>query len=197
MKLRSIKRIAVGMAASAALVVGLTVTGTGTAVAADRYDGPTLKAEQGDFAGKNVKLTLTNPKVATGAFSETTCTSALLDGQQGLEAFIAYNAGDYAKLVAIMLSPNLRIGPSASNNLIFPGPNSDTKTFQVGDGVYIYLGTCGGWGSVLDPTNVGVSMLPVIVPDGIGSVSSVLNFGSAALQAGAGSADLVSAFGSE
>ncbi len=112
-----------------------------------------------------------------GAFSETTCTSALLDGQQGLDAFIAFNAKDYGKLISIMTSPNLHLGPAASNNLISPGPNSNSKTVQVAEGVYIYLGTCGGWNSVLDPSNVGVSMQVLIVPDGIGSLSPALTFG--------------------
>ncbi|MCA1005129.1 hypothetical protein LCL87_05350 [Rhodococcus hoagii] len=190
------KKVAGGVVASAAMVLGLAAAGTGTAAAADRYDGPTLEAEQGDFNGKNLELTLTNPKKAEGAFSETTCTSALLDGQQGLDAFIAYNAKDYAELISIITSPGLRIGPAASNNLLFPGPNSDSKTFQVNDGVYIYLGTCGGWNSVLDPSNVGVSMQLVIVPDGIGSLSPALTFGSTALEAGVDLASLLPMLGS-
>lgn len=196
MNVRRMKKVAGGLVASAAMVVGFAAAGTGTAAAADRYDGPTLEAEQGDFNGKNLELRLTNPKKAEGAFSETTCTSALLDGQQGLDAFIAYNAKDYAELISIITSPGLRIGPAASNNLLFPGPNSDSKTFQVNDGVYIYLGTCGGWNSVLDPSNVGVSMQLVIVPDGIGSLSPALTFGSTALEAGVDLASLLPMLGS-
>lgn len=196
MKLRRTKRVAAGLVASTAMVAGLALAGAGTASAADRYDGPTLKAEQGDVGGKNLELTLTNPKKAVGVFGESTCTSALLDGAKGLEAFVAYNAKDYAKLIEIMLSPGLRLGPSASNSLLFPGPNTSSKTLQVDTGVYIYLGTCGGWNSVLDPTNVGVSMMPVIVPDGLGSVSPVLSFGSTVLEAGVGSASLLPILGS-
>ncbi|QKT14326.1 hypothetical protein HUN07_23455 [Rhodococcus sp. W8901] len=190
------KKVAVGLAASTAMVAGLALTGTGTAAAADRYDGPELKVEQGDFGGKNLELTLTNPKKAEGAFNESSCTSALLDGQQGLEAFVAYNNKDFGKLVQIMASPGLRLGPAASNNLLNPGPNANTKTLQVDNGVYIYLGTCGGWGSVLNPTNVGVSMVPVIVPDGIGSLSPALSFGSTALEAGIDIASLLPLIGS-
>ncbi|GAB2635943.1 hypothetical protein ABI214_17310 [Prescottella soli] len=196
MKLRKAKRVAAGLIASTTMVVGLALTGTGTAAAADRYDGPTLNAEQGGFGGKNLELTLTNPKKAVGLLGESTCTSALLDGAKGLEAFVAYNAKDYAKLIQIMLSPGLRLGPSASNSLLFPGPNTGSKTFQVDNGVYIYLGACGGWNSVLDPSNVGVSMMPVIVPGGLGSVSPVLSFGSTALEAGVGSASLLPLLGS-
>ena len=190
------KKIAGGAVAAAAMVVGLAGTGTGTAAAADRYDGPTLEVEQGDFGGKNLELTLTNPRKAQGLFTGSTCTSALLDGAQGLEAFVAYNAKDYAKLVSIMASPGLRVGPAAGNSLLDPGPNSNSKTVQVNDGVYIYLGICGGWNSVLDPGNVGVSMQPVIVPDGVGSLSPAMAFGSTALAAGADLASLLPLVGS-
>ncbi|WFR73482.1 hypothetical protein P9209_07425 [Prescottella defluvii] len=195
MKLRKAKRVAAGLIAST-MVVGLAVTGTGTAAAADRYDGPTLQAEQGGFGGKNLELTLTNPKKAVGLLGESTCTSALLDGEKALEAYVAYNAKDYVKLVEIMRSPGLRLGPSASNSILFPGPNTGSKTFQVDNGVYIYLGACGGWNTILDPGNVGVSMVPVIVPDGLGSVSPVLSFGSTALGAGVGSTSLLPLLGS-
>lgn len=192
MKLRKKREIAVALGASAAMAMGIALAAAGTAAAADRYEGPTLKVEQGDFGGgKNVELTLTNPTKAAGAFSETTCTSALLDGQQGLEAFVAYNTQDYGKLVSILASPGLHLGPAASNNLLSPGPNTAGKTVQVGNGVYFYLGTCGGWNTALDPTTIGVSVLPVIVPSGVGSVESVVDFGSTALEAGAGIADLL------
>ncbi|MFM1722601.1 hypothetical protein ABEU20_001159 [Rhodococcus sp. PAM 2766] len=196
MNVRRVQRVVGGLVASATMVVGLAAAGTGTAVAADRYTGPTLETEQGDFGGKNLELTLTNPRKAEGAFSETACTSALLDGQQGLDAFVAYNAQDYGKLVSIITAPGLRIGPAASNSLLSPGPNSNSRTVQVDEGVYIFLGTCGGWNSVLDPSNVGVSMQVVIVPDGIGSLSPALAFGSTALEAGVDLASLLPLIGS-
>lgn len=195
MKLRRVKKAAVGLAASTAMVAGLALAGTGTAAAADRYDGPTLKVEQGEFGKDNVKLTLTNPNKSGGLFSESTCTSALLDGAKGLEAFVAYNKKDFAKLVEIMLTPGLRLGPAASNDLIKPGPNSASTNVKVDTGVYIYVGTCGGIKS-LEPGNVGVSIMPVIVPDGIGSVSPVLSFGSTALEAGVDIASLLPLLGS-
>lgn len=196
MNVRRMKKVAGGVVASAAMVVGLAAAGSGTASAADRYDGPTLEVEQGDFSGKNLELTLTNPRKAEGLFAGSACTSALLDGAQGLEAFVAYNEKDYAELISIMASPGLRIGPAAGNSLLDPGPNSDSKTLQVNDGVYVYLGTCGGWNTVLDPSNVGVSMQLVIVPDGVGSLSPALAFGSTALEAGADLASLLPLLGS-
>lgn len=195
MKLHKVKKVAAGLAASTAMVAGLALAGTGTAAAADRYEGPELKVEQGDFDGKNVELTLTNPNEAGGLFSESSCTSALLDGAQGLEAFVAFNNEDFGKLVEIMLSPGLRLGPAASNSLLHPGPNSDSKTLTVDDGVYVYVGTCGGIKS-LEPGNVGVSILPVIVPAGIGSLEPVLDFGSVALEAGVDIASLLPLIGS-
>ncbi|WP_305092806.1 hypothetical protein [Prescottella sp. R16] len=195
MKLRKAKKVAAGVVASAAMVAGLAVAGTGTAAAADRYDGPTLKVEQGDFDGKNVELTLTNPNKAEGLFAESSCTSALLDGAQGLEAFVAYNNKDFGKLVDIMLSPGLRLGPAASNNLLSPGPNTNSRTVDVDNGVYIYLGTCGGIKS-LEPGNIGVSIKPVIVPSGIGSIEPSLEFGSTALEAGVDIMSLLPLLGS-
>lgn len=195
MKLHKVKKVAAGLAASTAMAAGLAVAGTGTAAAADKYEGPELEVEQGDFDGENIELTLTNPNEADGLLSESSCTSALLDGAQGLEAFVAFNNKDFGKLVEIMASPGLRLGPAASNNLIDPGPNSDSKTLAVDDGVYVYVGTCGGIKS-LEPGNVGVSLLPVIVPAGVGSLEPVLDFGSVALEAGVDIASLLPLLGS-
>ncbi|WP_137723891.1 hypothetical protein [Prescottella subtropica] len=195
MKLRKTKKVAASVVASAAMVAGLAVAGTGTAAAADSYKGPELKVEQGDFDGKNVELTLTNPNVWDSIGDGSSCTSALLDGAQGLEAFVAYNNKDFGKLIDIMLSPGLRLGPAASNGITSHGPNSDTKTVKVDNGVYIYLGTCGGIKS-LEPGNVGVSLKPVIVPSGIGSIEPGLAFGSTVLESGADLAALLPLLGS-
>lgn len=196
MELRGVKKAAMGLAASTAMVAGAVMAGTGTAAAAEAYQGPELSVDQGDFDGKNLELTLTNPMKAQGLFSDTACTSALLDGAQGLEAFVAYNDRDFGKLVSIMASPGLRLGPAAANHLLDPGPNTASRTLQVDNGVYIYLGTCGGWNSALDPGNVGISLVPVIVPDGLGSLSPALDFGSTALEAGADLTGLLPLLGS-
>lgn len=194
MKLRNVRRFVTVAVASIGMVAGLAVATPGEAAAAERYQGPTLKAEQGSFAKeKNVKLTLTNPNVAGGAFSESSCTSLLLSGTSALKAVIAFNAKDYLEIIKIMGSSDSRLGPAASNNLISKGPNSNSTEHKVGDGVYIFLGTCGGIKS-LGPGNVGVSMLPVIVPSGIGSIGPAMEFGSLAMESGAGSADIGSIF---
>ncbi|MFD4295238.1 hypothetical protein ACFWPA_13430 [Rhodococcus sp. NPDC058505] len=184
-------KTAVAGAAVAVMATGAVLAGAGTAAAADRYSGPELSVDQGDIDGKNVKLNLTNPNRVNGLLDVSTCTSALLNGQQALAAFIAYNTRDYAGLVRIMLEPGLTAGPSATNSVLEPGPNGASRTVDVADGVYAYLGTCGGTDTVLDPDNIGVSFLPVIVPDGIGSIAPVLDFGGTALGAGIGSADLL------
>ncbi|WFN92503.1 hypothetical protein [Gordonia sihwensis] len=189
--LRNLRTLVLTAAVALTAVAGVTVATPGEAAAADRYQGPTLKSEQGSFNGKNVRLTLTNPNVTEHLLGESSCTSALLDGTQALQAFVAFNAGDYGTIVKIMLNPGLRFGPAASNNLISPGPNSNSTDVKVGDGVYLFLGTCGGIKS-LEPGNIGVTVRPVIVPSGIGSIGSVLDFGSLAMQSGVGSSDFAS-----
>ncbi|GAA2385730.1 MULTISPECIES: hypothetical protein [Gordonia] len=188
--LRNLRTLVLTAAVALTAVAGVTVATPGEAAAADRYQGPTLKSEQGSFDGKNVRLTLTNPNPATGLGSS--CTSLLLDGTQALQAFVAFNAGDYLTIIKIMATSGSRLGPAASNNLISPGPNSNSTDVKVGDGVYLFLGTCGGLGTLLDPTDVGVTVRPVIVPSGIGSIGSVLDFGSLAMQSGVGSSDFAS-----
>lgn len=190
MPLRAFRQLFLIAATLIAAFVVLGLSTPGQASAADRYKGPTLKAEQGSFGGdKNVKLTLTNPNKADGVFAESSCTSIMLDGAKALEAFIAFNSNDYVALIKIMATPNAKVGPGASNDLVRPGPNSNSRELKAEDGVYIYLGTCGGIKS-LTPGNVGVSMIPVIVPSGIGSLGSALDFGSLALNAGTSSSDL-------
>lgn len=99
-----------------------------------------------------------------------------------MRALIAYANEDYLELIELMaVGNNSKLGPAASNGAFSPGPNSNTRSIKVDDGVYIYLGTCGGIKS-LKPGNIGVSMVPVIVPSGIGSVEPALKFGSLAGQ---------------
>lgn len=193
--MRRTKRMAAVCAASALMATGAALAAPGTAAAADRYDGPTLTAEQGDFGGKNVTLTLTNPNASDGLLSVSACTSALLDGTQALEAFVAYNAKDYGALIEIVTAPGVTVGPTAANSVVSPGPNSASTTTQKADGVYLFLGTCGGLDTALNPDNVGISLVPVIVPAGIGGLVPLMNFGSTALEAGVGSADLLPLLG--
>lgn len=189
---RNFRRVAVVVAASMALVAGAAVVTPGEAAAATRYAAPTLKAEQGTFAGdKNVKLTITNTNVSSGLFAESTCSSSLLHGTEALQAFVAFNNKDYINLLKIIANSNSKVGPVVSNNLISPGPNSASREVNAADGVYIYLGTCGGIKS-LEPGNVGVALLPVIVPSGVGSIGSVLDFGSAAMDSGMAMGDVLS-----
>lgn len=194
MKLRNVRRFLTVAVASVGMVAGLAVATPGDAAAADRYQGPTLKVKQGNFdAGKNVELTLTNPNKAAGLFNESTCSSLLLSGTSAVKAVIAFNAKDYFEIIKIMASSGNSVGPMVSNDLGSPGPNTKSNKHKVSDGVYIFLGTCGGIKS-LTPGNVGVSMLPVIVPSGIGSIGPAMEFGSLAMESGAGSADLGSIF---
>lgn len=193
MKISGIKRMAAGVAAASTLAVGASVIapamasaapdGVEVTQAAARYKGPKLSVSQSGGSGEGIELKLTNPNGAGGLFSESSCTSYLMDGEVGMQALIAYANEDYAELIKLMVVGNSsKLGPAASNDLVRPGPNSNTRPVKVDDGVYIYLGTCGGINTALNPTNVGVSMIPVIVPSGIGSVEPALNFGSLAGQ---------------
>ncbi|EGD55046.1 hypothetical protein [Gordonia neofelifaecis] len=194
MTLRTFRRFLIVAVATMGLVAGLTLVSPGQAAAATRYDGPTLKAEQGDFAGKNLRLTLTDPNVPTGVLGGSSCTSILMNGTEALQAFVAFNAQNYLELLRIIAASHSPLGPAASNSLLSPGTNSNTKTVTVPDGVYLYFGTCGGLNTALDPSNIGVTMRPVIVPDGVGSISPVIDFGSLAMQSGAGIADILAIF---
>ena len=181
MKVRSAKKVAAGFAASAALVVGLATVGAGTASAdiLPDLDGPELSVEQGSYDDNNLRLNITNPNVAEGLLESTTCSSALLDGAKALEVFVALNDGDFAEVAELITSEGSTLGPIAINvPLTSPGPNANSKDVAVDDGVYFYVGTCVGIG------NPGVSFTPVIVPDGIGSLAPVIDFGSLALESG-------------
>lgn len=192
MRFGRITRFGAGVAASAMLAGGAAVATAGTAAAADGYEGPELSTEQGDVDGGNLTLELTNPNVYGGFLQGSACTSALLDGEKGLNALVAYNAGDYAELLSILTSPGVTLGPAASNTFADHGPNSASKTVDVDDGVYIYVGTCGGLESI-NPENIGVSVQPVIVPGGLGSLAPASAFGSLLLESG----DAISALSSD
>ncbi|GEM_PF-2383580 len=193
MEIRGFKRVLAGAAAASALAMGAGVLapavataapeGVNVTQAADRYKGPKLSVSQSGGSGEEIDLKLTNPNEVGGWFGESSCTSYLMDGEVGMKALIAYANEDYVELIKLMVvGNNSKLGPMASNGLAYPGPNSDTRSVSVDDGVYIFMGTCGGIKTAGDPTNVGVSMVPVIVPSGIGSVEPALNFGSLAGQ---------------
>lgn len=183
MKLRGFKRIAVSLAASAAMIGGLALTAPATASAAvGDYEKPGLQVEQGEFNGKNVQVTVTNPNPASFFVDGTSCSATLLDGEKALKALVAFNAGDIVGLVGILATPGLKVTPLATNSI---GNNAKaTATWKVEDGVYVLVGTCGGLGTVLNPAGLGVAVQPVIVPNGIGSVAPGLAFGSLLLESG-------------
>lgn len=185
MKIRGFKRILAGAAAASALAMGAGVLapavvsaapeGVNVTQAAARYKGPKLGMSQGDFGGgRNMNFTIDNPN--GGASS---CSSVVLDGELGMKALIAYADEDYVELVRIALLENgTRLGPATA----WPFTESGKRALKLDDGVYVYLGTCGGLDTAINPTSVGVSLAPVIVPSGIGSVEPALNYGSLAGQ---------------
>lgn len=181
MRLRGIKRMVVGSAASIAMVGGLALTAPATASAAPDYAGPGMTAEQGDFGGKNVQVKITNPNVVSGWTDTTACTPALLEGEAAVRALLAYEADDYGELLKIITSKDVRTGNLAVNSPLGRGPNSATTDWEVADGVYLLAGFCTG---IANPSGVGFTLQPMIVPSGIGSISPALAFGSVMLESG-------------
>lgn len=183
MKLRGAKRVLVGLAASVAMVGGLALTAPATASAAEGYEKPGLTVKQGDFGGgKNVEVTITNPNKHGFLDLAPACTPTLLSGEAGLKALVAFNSGDILGLVDVVLANNAFVGLPAINSVLSGNDNSASTKFKVDEGVYVLVGLCGGSGTLFG--NTGVSIKPVIVPDGIGSLSPAFAFGSLLLESG-------------
>lgn len=182
MKLRGFKRIAVSLAAASAMVGGLALTAPATASAATGYEKPVLQVEQGDYSGKNVKVTITNPNKWGFLDPAPACTPTLLSGEAGLKALVAYNNSDYAGLVSVIAANNSFVGFPAVNSGFSGNDNSVSTNWNVPNGVYVLAGVCGGTGTLAG--DVGVAITPVIVPDGIGSISPALAFSSLMLESG-------------
>ncbi|WP_024795684.1 hypothetical protein [Tomitella biformata] len=182
MKLRGVKRIAISLAASAAMVGGLALTAPATASAAPGYEKPVLTVEQGDFGGKNVQVTITNPNDWGILDPAPICTPTLLSGEAALKALVAVDSGDILGVIDVVTANNAFLGLPAINNLVDGNDNSKSTAFQVDDGVYVLVGICGGTGTLLGDS--GVAIAPVIVPSGFGSIAPGLAFGSLLLESG-------------
>lgn len=183
--MRGFKKMAVSLAASAAMVGGLALATPATASAepVGEYKKPGLAVEQGDFGGgKNIEVTITNPNPASFVLDGTACTPYLMDGQLALEAIVAFDNKNFGELLKVVTSNGSRIGSPAINS-VGTGATKSTA-WQVEDGVYILVGVCGGAANVLNPAGVGVAVQPVIVPSGIGSLASGSAFGSLILESG-------------
>lgn len=187
MKVRGFKRVAAGVAAASALALGVAVAGAGTAAAESAYEGPELSASQGGEDGE-VELTITNNN--NDGLLPSSCTSALVDAETGMRLLVAANEGNLGDIADAVGSDGGAIGPA----VIGGDGKSNSKNVNVPTGVYIYMGTCGGLESIV-PGNIGMSMTPVIVPDGIGSVAPALDFGSLLLQSGDMITDLLPLLG--
>lgn len=152
------------------------------ASAAPSTQAPEMTVEQGDFAGKNVQVTTTNPNGPVSA-----CVPLLVSGDTALKALAAYSAGDTNALVGALSAPDsVRVGEFA----VDAGPS--VTSWQVEDGVHLLVGACKTLdasdtsdGAEIDYTTLlgdaAITMEPLILPSGIGSLSPVLAFGSAAI----------------
>lgn len=189
MRVRGIRKMAVGLAASAAMVGGLALAAPATASAATGYEKPVLKVEQGDFNGKNLQVTITNTNDWGILDPAPACTPTLLSGEAGLKALVAFNSGDLAALFQVVTDNNAYLGLPAVNSVLSGNGNSASTDFQVSDGVYVLVGVCGGTGTLAG--DMGVAIQPVIVPSGFGSIAPGLAFGSLLLESGDAIADIL------
>lgn len=152
MKLRKVKKMAVGLAATAGMVGGLALSAPATASAAP-LDAPTVDVTQD---GNNVTVKMTPPAL----------------GSCGVAAI------ELGKAVEVLNDP-IKITDGGPGIVTFPNVTSvvgaqfqSTQTKLVSDGVYVVVGSCLG-----DPT-----IQPIIVPTGFGSLQSGVDFGSTVLE---------------
>lgn len=204
MRIGKIKKAGVGLVAAAALAGGTAVAGAGIAAA----DPPDLGVSQAANDGQTdvtVETTDSNSGISV-------CMPALVSGETGLNILIDYNNDDYSGIVDELTNgDNVQFGEPASHNELDLGPlgtvsafdNPSESTFTVDNGVYFLVGTCANpsaedLGALFkdvvfhgeDPTSAILGMItdditvqPVIVPNGIGSIAPALQFGSTASSA--------------
>ena len=153
MKLRGVKRIAVSVTASAAMVGGLALAAPASASAAPA--SPTQAVAQD---GNSVTVTLTPP----GGLAP--CGTAAIELGRAVEVL--------ADPIKIIRGGQGITGITAT--LPFGAAATGTRTLP--DGVYVVASAC----ALLDVSDPVVQ--PIIVPTGIGSLTSAVNFGSTVIE---------------
>lgn len=201
MRLNRIKKVGVGLVAAAAVAGGSALAVPGIASAA----APTIGVEQD---GNDVTVTTTDDNSGF-----TACAPVLVSGETGLQLLVAYQSGDYSTIADLLLSggDNVRVGEVASHvTLPVIGtqilPNPSVTEWTPGNGVYVLVGACselslqtikdlvnGGTGALLANLGDDITIQPLIVPNGIGSIEPALDFGSLLLESG----DALSALSSD
>lgn len=181
------------LAVVAAMVGAAAVASPALAAAEPAVLAPKLTVEDGDFAGMNLKITTENPNGPVSA-----CVPLLVSGDTALKAMSAYSAGDTDALVDALTGVNsVRVGAIAYEAGVVGGEavreNPAITTWQVEDGVHLLVGACkklessdleGGeidYKKLLQGGATAINIKPLVLPSGIGSISSLLSFGSAAM----------------
>lgn len=197
MRLNRIKKVGVGLVAAAAVAGGSALAVPGIASAA----APTVSVAQD---GNDVTVTTTD----TNDSGINACIPVLVSGETALRLLAAYGANDYDAIADLLLNGgnDVRVGDPASGFVIpplppvFPNP-SVTEWNDVHNGVYILIGGCAAVDSLGDliPSALiaglvnNMTIQPLIVPNGIGSIEPALDFGSLLVQNG----DALSALSSD
>lgn len=211
MNLGKIRKAGVGLVAAAALAGGTAVAGAGVAAA----DPPDVSVSQEANDGQ----TDVTVETEDGNDGVSVCVPVLVDGATGLNILVDYNNDDYAGIVDELASGDgVRFGEAASHNNVeipiigdvgLPNP-SETTWEDVDNGVYVLVGVCanpglndipdivsdlldGNPGALLSTVTDDITVQPVIVPDGIGSLAPASAFGSLLLESG----DALSALSSD
>ncbi|WP_182358204.1 hypothetical protein [Tomitella gaofuii] len=206
-----VKKLGIGVVAAATMAGGAALAAPAVAMA----DAPTIAVEQD---GNDVTVTTTDENAGLAV-----CLPVLVSGETALKALVAYQAGDYGAIADMLVNggQDVQYGEIASHNAVdipvvgeyraFPNP-STTNWTDVNDGVYILVGACANptlaqigdifgavfsgqsvLGTVLGLVTDDITVRPLIVPNGIGSISPALDFGSLLLKSG----DALSALSSD
>ncbi|QDQ98505.1 hypothetical protein [Tomitella fengzijianii] len=195
MRIGKLKKVGVGVVAAATLAGGAAVAAPAVAMA----DAPTVTVEQ-DVSD----LTVTTKDTVGNQL----CLPILVSGETALEVGVAYATQDWGRIGELLTSggDNVKFGAAASGVRIpiigtQPLPNPSTTEWTPADGVYLLMGTCtevsggsivdiiraiaaGDFSALLGDLAENLTIQPVIVPNGIGSIAPAAGFGSLALQAG-------------
>ncbi|MFC4604120.1 hypothetical protein [Rhodococcus kronopolitis] len=163
----TLKRIAGAAAVTAATTAALGLAMPATASAAPT----TAPVITSTVSGGDVTFTLKDNN--TGVLDG--CAAALVDASAAVEiSGLLGNITDPANLLTVLNSGVIKGTPGITTAL----KRSVTQTvLDVPNGVYAVVGACAGVGK---ETMTAIS--PVIMPSGIGSASSVLDFGSTVLE---------------
>ncbi|GAA4822116.1 hypothetical protein [Tomitella cavernea] len=199
MRIGKLKKLGIGVVAAATMAGGAALAAPAVAMA----DAPTIAVEQD---GNDVTVTTTDENTS----GITACMPVLVSGETALQLLVAYQAGDYGTIADLLVNgDHVQYGEIASHVTVFGTeilPNPSVTEWTPANGVYVLVGGCselslhaikdlvtGGPGALLANLGDDITVRPLIVPNGIGSIEPALNFGSLLLESG----DALSALSSD